>query len=210
MLVLGAACTPTSAGSTEAPTTADGQPAQPVDVYQGLEGRIDAGDVGEGERKTAYDQVVALEPEPATAEYCFVRAAVAGRLAEARGLRAVGLVKEVEAYALRSIELDAAYENGAARRLLGTLYVMAEDYVEQGDSEEGLELLEALVDEDPDRAENRLRLAEGFIVLGDPEPGLEHLCKAVEGRDQLRPSVARRLDELVDEQGGLGELACGS
>lgn len=201
-------CTPST--QSQAPTSQQAEPRDPVEVYVELEQRIDAGEVAEQERKAAYDRVVALEPAAPTAEYCFVRAAVAGRLAEARGLRAVGLVKEVEAYALRSIELDPGYDGGAARRLLGTLYVMAEDYVEEGDSEEGLDLLERLVEEQPQRADNHLRLAEGFIALGDPDPGLPHLCKAVALRDQLRPSVARRLDQLVAEQGGLEQLGCGA
>jgi hypothetical protein len=55
---------------------------------------------------------------------------------------------------LRSIKLDPKFRNDAASRLLGTMYVVApSSFVEHGDSEQGLELLEGLVDEYPGDAE---------------------------------------------------------
>ena len=63
--------------------------------------------------------------EQDTAAYAFARAAVTGRLVQQRGLRGASLVGEVERWALRSRELDPDFRDGAATRLLGTLYVIA-------------------------------------------------------------------------------------
>jgi hypothetical protein len=74
-----------------------------------------------------------------TAASTFARAAVTGRLVQQKGLRAANLVPEIERFARRSRELDPDFRDGAATRLLGTLYVVAPaTLLRHGDSEVGL------------------------------------------------------------------------
>ncbi|MBW2524311.1 MAG: hypothetical protein JRI23_09060 [Deltaproteobacteria bacterium] len=172
-----------------------------------LEKLIDEQQATDEDREAAYEAVKRLEED--TAEYAFARAALAGRLAQVRGLTAIGLVAEAEKYARLSRKLDPDFRDRAAQRMLGTLYVMAPAaLVEHGDSETGLELLEELVDERPDRIENRLRLAEGYVVLDDPEPAFEHLCWCLERKSTLRPDAQRLLAQVVEDAGGVAELGC--
>ena len=74
-------------------------------------------------------------------------------------------------------------------------------FLEHGDSEQGLELLEQLVQEHPDVAENQLRLAEAYIALGDPEPAAPHLCVCLAQRAALRRDDQQLLDQLVATAG---------
>ncbi|HEY3497158.1 MAG TPA: hypothetical protein VGK73_20810, partial [Polyangiaceae bacterium] len=128
------------------------------------------------------------------------RAIVAGLMAQISGLGAPSLVAEVERYARRSAELDNSLRYGAARRLLGTLYVMAPAaLLEHGDSELGLELLEGIVKRWPNYAPNHLRLAEGYVALGDPEPARPHVCFCAAHRAELRTDERKLLDELFAE-----------
>src|SRR5208337_5415475 len=89
------------------------------------------------------------------------RAAVTGRFIQQKGLRAAALVSDVERSAIESRTRDPEFRNGAATRLLGTLYVMAPaSLLSHGNSELGIELLEGQAKEYPDDLENHLRLAE--------------------------------------------------
>ncbi|MEM6994019.1 MAG: hypothetical protein AAF721_26135 [Myxococcota bacterium] len=208
-MLIAAGC-PTPPASTDvAPTIATAAAeAGPLEVYEELEALIAEGNDSEDDRQYALDRVQKIEDDE-TAEYAFVRAALLGRVAELRGVKAGKLVTEVERYARMSIERDPEYRDRAATRMLGSLYVMAPPrLVEHGDSEEGLELLEVLAEEKPQLVVNHLRLAEAFIHLGDPEPALEHLCTAQQGRDALRPDEAALLDRLVADVGGAGVLGC--
>jgi hypothetical protein len=149
-----------------------------------------------GDRRYAYERVRSREARtPADA---LARAIVAGRLAQVSGLGAPGLVAEVERYARLSVALDPAFRDGAAQRLLGTLYVLAPaTLLEHGDSEEGLELLQAVVRRFPDRPVNRLRLAEAYVALDDPVPARPHLCSCRARRAELRQDEQALLDELL-------------
>ena len=115
----------------------------------------------------------------------------------------------MERFARESLERDPAFRDGAARRLLGTLYVMAGKHVKHGDSEDGLELLEGVVDEYPHDPSAHLRLAEGYIALGDPDAALESLCVSVGDRGELRVSEQRLLAALLEDLGGAEALGCG-
>jgi len=75
--------------------------------------------------------------------------------------------------------------------------------LEHGDSETGLELLQAVVQRFPDHVPNRLRLAEGYLALGDPGPARPQLCYCVAHRASLRPDEQKLLHEL-SEQSHLG------
>lgn len=178
-------------------------------LTDGLEALIDRGEVSEDDRQAAYNAIRTWR-EP-TAAYAFARASLAGRVAQVKRLSAVKLVGEMERYARRSIELDRTFRRGAARRMLGTLYVLAPgSLLSHGDSEEGLELLEELLEEFPDDLQNHLRVAEGFVRLNDPEPAFPALCRCWREREALRPGERRLLDALLDEVGGLQELDCDS
>jgi len=171
-------------------------------VSDALEALIADGKDTPGDREYAYEMV--KDETEDTAPATFARAAVAGRLVQQRGLLGVNLVGDVEQWARRSRELDPNFRDGAATRLLGTLYVIApSSFLKYGDSEEGLGLLEGLVLEHPASLENQLRLAEAYIALGDQTPAGPHLCLALEGRTALRHDDQRLLDQLVATAGTL-------
>jgi hypothetical protein len=80
------------------------------------------------------------------------------------------------------------------------MYVAAPaPFLKHGDSERGLELLEQLVAEQPDRLENQLRLAEAYLALGDPAPAGDSLCRCRESRELLRRDERLLLDRLVEQ-----------
>jgi thioredoxin-like negative regulator of GroEL len=176
-----------------------------IEVYERLEQLIEAQKDSKQDREDAYALVV--QRAGTDTDYYFARAAVAGRLAENRGLQAMGLVTETEDYARRVRAADPDYRQGAATRMLGTLYVLAPaNLVAHGDSETGLELLEAEVKAHPDRIVGRLRLAEAYIALNDPEPAKEHLCVVKQHEAELSAGDRRLLARLLP---GVGELTCG-
>ena len=152
------------------------------------------------DREYAYRAVTASEED--TAAYAFARAAVTGRLVQQRGLLGADLIPDVERWALRSRELDPDFRGGAATRLLGTLYVVSPaSFLSQGDSEQGIDLLEGLVREHPDVVENHLRLAEAYVALGDPGPAAPHLCFCLATRSTLRQDDQQLLDQLIATAG---------
>lgn len=163
-----------------------------------LEQLISEGKDTKADRHYAYDEVRKFEQR--TAAYAFARAAITGRVVQARGLAAAQLVEEVERYALKSRELDPNFRDGAATRMLGTLYVLAPAaLLEHGDSEQGIELLEGLVRKRPNVLENHLRLAEAYIALNNPEPAIAHLCLCVTNRSSLRGDERALLDRLLKD-----------
>ncbi len=191
-------------GDLSSPTFAETSSA--LDIYERLEALIDQEKDTKQDREDAYALVVARAGD--AADDHFARAAIAGRLAENRGLQALGLVTESEDYARRCRAIDPDYREGAATVLLGSLYVLAPgNLVKHGDSETGLEMLEAEVTAHPDRTVARLRLAEAYIALGDPDPASEHLCVAKAAASQLSPSNQRLLTRLLADAPA---LACDS
>ena len=107
---------------------------------------------------------------------------------------------------MKSRALDPNFRDGAATRMLGTLWVLAPaDLLEAGDSEEGLALLEGLVAQHPDVPDNHLRLAEALVALDDDEAAHLPLCRAGAGRARLRRDHQALLDRLVSE---VGPLSC--
>ena len=167
-----------------------------IEVADALEALIAVGADSRADREYAHQT---LSRAPAlTAQDALARAVVAGRLAQISGLSAPGLVAEVERYARSSAVLDPSFRFGAARRLLGTLYVMAPGtLLENGDSEVGLEILKDVAEHYPAHVPNRLRVAEAYIALGDPEPAAPHLCFCVSQRSALRPDERNVLDDLL-------------
>jgi hypothetical protein len=211
-----AACKPGSTSGegpeTVPPASGDAAPAPaakpPIEIYESLEASIASGDDSRKIRDHALEEIRGAADD-GTAAYAFSRAAIAGRVAEKRGLQAGELVSEAESWAIKAREREPDFREGAATRLLGTLYVMAPPrLVEHGDSETGLEILEAEVEAHPERLIGRVRLAEAYIALGDPEPAFPHLCAAVLGREGLSAEERKLLDKLVEDAGGEGALGC--
>lgn len=203
-------------GATTTPETDAGPPAfreavaahDPIALYVALEGLIAEEKDSKDDRQYAYDQIKAWGGDDVASD--FARAAIAGRLAEKRGLQAGDLVGEVERYALKARDREPDYREGAATRLLGTLYVMAPSrMLEHGESEKGLEILEGEVKEHPDRVDGHLRLAEAYVALGEPDSALPELCASVAGRERLGLGEKKLLDRLIDEVGGEPALGCG-
>jgi hypothetical protein len=171
-------------------------------VSDTLEALIASGKDTAADREYAY-AVVRARAEDKAAD-AFARAAVTGRLVQQKGLLAANLVGDVERFARRSRELDPRFRDGAATRVLGTLYVIAPaTLLSHGDSELGLELLEGLVQERPDVLENHLRLAEAYIALGDPGPASPHLCRCLANKAALRGDEQALLSMLVASAGPL-------
>ena len=178
----------------------------PIEIHERLEALIDQEKDNKQDREDAYALVSRMTGE--TPADLFARAAIAGRLAENRGLQALGLVTETEDYARRCRATEPDFREGAATRLLGTLYVLAPaNLVKHGDSETGLELLEQEATAHPERLVSRLRAAEAYIALNDPDPSREHLCVVKQGQDRLTAGDKRLLGKLLKDA---GELKCGA
>jgi hypothetical protein len=205
--ILGCRPAPGGAGAPGAPEQPASAAGDALAVHDELEARIASGGGGASERQAALRRVEALADD-GSAGYAFARAAVAGRVAEERGVKAGAMVTAAEDWARRSRERDPAFRDGAASRLLGTLWVLApRRLLRHGDSEDGLELLESLVRDHPDDPRARLRLAEAFIALGDPDPALEHLCAARAGVSALPADEQGLLGRLIEDAGGEPILA---
>jgi hypothetical protein len=199
LLLVSSCATPPRAVNPELVAVAERRDA--LVTADALEALIERGADSLADREFAY-QAIRAEEEEDNAAYAFARAAVTGRLVQQRGLTGASQVGEVERWALRSRTLDPDFRDGAATRLLGTMYVIAPStFLKHGDSELGLEMLEQLVQERPDVVENQLRLAEAYIALGDPEPAAPHLCVCLAHRAALRRDDQQLLDHLVATAG---------
>jgi hypothetical protein len=175
-------------------------------ISDALEALIAVGKDTPTDREYAYQAVNAHAQD--TAADAYARAAVTGRLVQLRGLLGASLIGDVEHWGMRSRELDPTFRDGAATRLLGTLYVIApSSFLKHGDSEQGLELLEQLEAAHPEVLENHLRLAEAYIALGDHAPAEPHLCVCLANRSALRPDEQQLLDQLVRVTGAPDCLA---
>jgi len=197
---LGGACLAMACATARAPVSPALEAAvehrNSLAVADALEALIAEGEDSPADREYAYEAVTRAEED--TAAYAFARAIVTGRLAQQRGLLGASLVDDIENWALRSRALDPAFRDGAATRLLGTLWVLTPaTFLQQGDSERGLALLESLVREYPGQPENHLRLAEALVALHDPGPAEPHLCVCLADKAALRRDEQRLLDDLV-------------
>ena len=171
-----------------------------------LEDLIAAGRDSEEDRDAAYDLAKMLPAD--TAGDAFGHAAIAGRVAEKKGAGSLfstdksptSLVGEAERFAIMSRDKDPDFRDGAATRMLGSLYVLApSDMLKHGDSEEGLSMLEHLAQAKPAVPQNQLRLAEAYIALQDKESARQPLCKSVALRSGFRHDDQMLLDKLLDE-----------
>lgn len=62
-----------------------------------------------------------------------------------------------------------------------------------------LSMPQSVVEHWPAQHENHLRLAEGYLALGDPEPARPHLCLGAGRCAELRQDHQRLLDELFEQ-----------
>lgn len=177
-----------------------------LELSDTLEKLIDAKEDTHEDREEAY-QVVREWPQT-TAAYAYGRAALVGRLAQIKGMKAGPLIPEMEKWARTSLALNPKFRNGAAKRMLGTLYVLAPaSLLKHGDSEKGLAMLEEMVKAHPEDLENHLRVAEAYVSLDDPEPAHPYLCRALKRKKELRPDNQRLLDKLIGSV-GKAQLKC--
>lgn len=188
-----AACGPLKGIKVPLPT---GAPVDCLAVSDELEALVETGTDTPAAREAAYEKVRRASCD-GTAALAFGRAAVTGRVVQQKGLLAANLVRDVEFYARRSRELDPGFRDGAATRMLGTLYVLAPaSLLKHGDSETGLEMLETMAREHPDIPENRLRLAEAYVALGDNASARPHVCDCLQMRTRLRRDDQNLLNQL--------------
>ncbi len=167
-------------------------------ICDALEDLIAEGKDSPADRQYAYNQIRAHEEN--TAAYAFARAAITGRYVQGKGLTSAPLVRDVERFARRSRELDPGFRNGAATRMLGTLYVLAPaTLLAHGDSEQGLTMLQDLLKAHPEIPENHLRVAEALIALGDPAPAAAHLCYCIAKKAALRHDEQLLLEHLIKD-----------
>jgi hypothetical protein len=178
--------------------------ASALELSDALEDLIAEGKATEEDRDAAYELVKMLPGD--TAGDAFGHAAIAGRVAEVKGAGSLfsvdhnptSLVGEAERWATLSRQKDSTFRDGAATRMLGTLYVLAPaDMLKHGDSEEGVSMLEKLVEQNPDLPVNQLRLAEAYIALQDKKAAEAPLCIAVDHRAALRRDDQGLLDKLL-------------
>ncbi len=170
-------------------------------ISDALEALIAEGKDSRADRELAL-QVISARPEQ-TAAYAFARAAVTGRVVQVRGVfSAANLVREVEHWAEVSRKLDPDFREGAATRMLGTLYVVApSSLVEHGSSEEGFELLDSQVKNYPNDPENYLRLGEAYVSAGDHASAVTYLCRAQAKKAALRHDDQALLEHLFADAG---------
>jgi hypothetical protein len=136
------------------------------------------------------------------AAYAFARAAVTGRVVQSRqGISGLGLVGDVARWAELSRKLEPEFREGAASRLLGTLYTQAPASLlpNGGGAEAGIALLEELVRKHPNTVENHLRLAEALVFNSDSESALLHLCFCVAHKPELRRDDQILLDHILHD-----------
>ena len=189
-------------GTVHPELTVVAEGGDPLALSDALETLIAAGQDTPADREYAYE-IVRTHRED-TAAILYARAAVTGRLVQQKGLLAANLVGDIEQCARHSRDLDPSFRDGAATRLLGTLYVIAPaTLLKHGNSEDGLELLEDVTTAYPDVLENHLRLAEAYIALGDPTTAQPHLCRCLRDKAALRPDEQRLLTQLIADAGTL-------
>jgi hypothetical protein len=128
---------------------------------------------------------------PGPPGYFFARAAIAGRLAENRGARRWACVTETEDYARRARAADPDFLDGSATRMLGSLYVLAPDEpaAQARRLGDGPRAARGRGQGSPRSLISRLRLAEAYIALNDPDPATEHLCVVQAGEASSRTAT---------------------
>ena len=93
-----------------------------------------------------------------------------GQLARTKSIGALSLVKEMESSLLRSIKLDPKFDNAAAERSLGLLYLNAPGWPASiGSKSKARKHLERAVELAPDYPTNLLTLMDAYVHWEDAE-----------------------------------------
>jgi tetratricopeptide (TPR) repeat protein len=112
----------------------------------------------------------AAEMAPNDAPGHFYLAMNKGQLARTKSIGALSLVKEMESSLLRSIKLDAKFDNAAAERSLGLLYLNAPGWPASiGSKSKARKHLERAVELAPDYPTNLLTLMDAYVHWEDAE-----------------------------------------
>ena len=112
----------------------------------------------------------ATEMAPNDAAGHFFLAMNKGQLARTKSIGALSLVKEMESSLLRSIKLDAKFDNAAAERSLGLLYLNAPGWPASiGSKTKARKHLERAVELAPDYPTNLLTLMDAYVHWEDAE-----------------------------------------
>ncbi len=144
----------------------------------------------------------ALAKNDQRGEYHFLVGALMGYQLREQAVPRLSAVPEVQKHLTRAIELNTAYDDGAAWRALGALLVRAPAWpLSIGDPEAGAEMLEKAATQFPYRPDNHIYLAEAYFALGRVDEArvtLRHAEDALKTRDWgTAASVWRKqIDEL--------------
>jgi hypothetical protein len=171
-------------------------------ISDALEALIAEGKDTPTDREYALKAIIA-KPEN-TAAYAFARGAVAGRVAESRGgMGALNLVGEVARWGELSRKLDPNFREGAATRMLATLYTKAPPALlpEGRDSETGLDWLDQLIKAHPKTLENHLRKAEALVFQGDAANAVADICLCLARKGELRRDDQLLLEHIYADAG---------
>jgi tetratricopeptide (TPR) repeat protein len=113
---------------------------------------------------------VAVEKSPKDPGGYYLLAMNKGQLARTKTLGALALVKEMEAAFLKSIHLDPKFDNAAAERSLGMLYLNAPGWPASiGSKNKARKHLERAVASAPDYPTNLLTLIDAYLEWEDQE-----------------------------------------
>jgi hypothetical protein len=137
------------------------------------------------------------EAAPKDAAGHFFLAVNLGQLAQTKSLGALSLVKQMEQAFLKSIRADPAYDNAAAHRSLGMLYLEAPGWpVSIGSKTKAREHLENAVQIAPKHPDNLLTLIEALIRWKN----YEVLPSRMDQYRKLLPSARKELVGRAWEQ----------
>lgn len=132
------------------------------------------------EKKTIFSQAVyyaekAIQLAPEKPDGYYWRGVNNGKYGESRGvLKSLFLVKPIKSDMNKVIELNPAYEDGGAYRVLGRVYFKLPGFA-GGSNEESLELLKKSIEFGPDDANTRLFLGETLLAMDETEKAREEL-----------------------------------
>ena len=127
------------------------------------------------------ESAIALEPEKPDGHYWL--AVNNGKFGEAKGvLKSLGLVKPIKESLNKVIELDRAYEQGGADRVLGRVYFKVPG-IAGGDKDLSLEHLLKSIEYGPDDPITLLYLGETYLALNKIEEARAALDKVLAMED---------------------------
>jgi len=132
------------------------------------------------EKKNTFSQAVyyaekAIQLGPEKPDGYYWRGVNNGKFGESKGiLKSLSLVKPIKSDMNKVIEIDPAFEDGGAYRVLGRVYFKLPGFA-GGSKEESLKLLKKSTEFGPDDANTRLFLGETLLAMDETEKAREEL-----------------------------------